>query len=341
MSEKKDIADANKKRKTFKIILFLSIIMTSTGIFFASYYSSLNKVYASYETTITKNIKGINEVNKNIEQLFNTNGTIDVEYAKKQLPSSINDLTKLKDNLTNSKPTSKYKKDHENLKLGLDNNLSIYRQALAILNDPSGSSANEFGTTLKTYRNDCMNFYSLIDIYNVKIALPKTSLTFIDDVLNDSYMAIRMQVEEDIKSNQTKEFISKIDTISKSFLDIKINYYSYVLKVRKNNMSYDDLLLLIGDNLVKLSNVQTTFKSLSIPTSTAATYESFKPLLGMYENYLKDFKLALTNEKIQALSAAVDSSTSESLYTSSNLKFAELENYYSVFIKTFIELKNK
>ena len=127
----------NSKRNIFKIILFLSIIMTSIGIFFASYYSSINKVYDSYETTLVTNINGINEVNKNIAQ-FNSNQTIDVEYAKEQLPNIINDLSKLRDDLANSQPTSKYKKDHENLKSGLDNNLLIYRQSLAILNNPSG-----------------------------------------------------------------------------------------------------------------------------------------------------------------------------------------------------------
>ena len=57
-----------------------------------------------------------------------------------------------------------------------------------------------------------MNFYSTVDIHNIKIELPKTSLTFIDNVLNDSYMAIRVQKEEDIKSKQTQEFINKIDS---------------------------------------------------------------------------------------------------------------------------------
>ncbi|MBZ9689414.1 hypothetical protein G9F72_024250 [Clostridium estertheticum] len=341
MSEKKDTVDANKKRKIFKIILFLSIIMTSIGIFFASYYSSINKVYDSYEATIVSDINSINEINKNIEQFFNTSGTIDIEYTKKQLPSIIIDLTKLRDNLANSQPTTKYKKDHENLKLGLDNNLLIYRQSLAILKDPSGPSVDGFSAALKTYRNDCMNFYSLIDIHNIKIELPKTSLTFIDNVLNDSYMAIRLQKEEDIKSKQTEEFISNIDTISKNFSDIKINYYSNVLKVRKKDMSYDELLLLLDDNITKLSNIKTTFKSLSIPPSTLPTYEAFKPLLDMYESYLRDFKLSLTSEKIQALNPAVGTSVSDDLYTSSNVKFGELENSCNVFIKILLELKNK
>lgn len=341
MSEKIDTKDANKKRNTFKIILFLSIIMTSIGIFFASYYSSINKEYDSYETTIVNNINGINEVNKNIEQFFNTSGAIDVDYTIKQLPSTINELTKLRDNLANSQPTSKYKKYHENLKLGLNNNLSIYKQALAILKDPSGPEVDGFSTNLKTYRNDCMNFYSLVDINNIKIELPQTSLTFIDNVLNDSYMAIRIQKEDDIKSKQTQEFISNIDAISKNFLDAKINYYSYVIKVRKKDMSYDELLLLVGDNFIKLSNVQTDFKNLSIPPSTIPTYEAFKPLLEMYESYLRDFKLAVISEKIQALSAMVAPSASDPLYTSSNVKFDELENYYNVFIKIFIELKDK
>jgi len=341
LSEKKDTEDASKRGKIFRIILVLSIIMTSIGIFFASYYSSINKVYDSYEITLVNNINGINEVNKNIAEFFNSSGTIDVEYATKELPNTINELTKLRVNIVNSKPTSKYKKDYENLKLGLDNNLLIYRQALAILKDPSGPEVESFGATLKTYRNDCMNYYYLIDINSIKIELPKSSLTFIDNVLNESSMAIRIQKEEDIKTEQTREFISKIDVISKDFLEVKINYNSYVLKVRKKDMSYDELLLIVNDNFLKLSNVKNDFNSLSIPSSTIATYEAFKPLFEIYEIYLRDFKLALVNEKIQSLSAVVDSSASDSLYTSSNEKFAELENYYTMFIKRFTELKNK
>lgn len=341
MSEKKDIEDANKRGKIFRIILFLSIIMTSIGIFFASYYSSINKVYDSYEITFVNNINGINEANKSIAEFFNSSGTIDVEYATKELPHTINELTKLRDIIVNSKPTSKYKKDYENLKLGLDNNLLLYRQALAILKDPSGPEVESFGTTLKTYRNDCMNFYYLIDINNIKIELPKSSLTFIDTVLNESSMAIRIQKEDDIKSEQTREFISKIDAISKDFLEVKINYNSYVIKVRKKDISYDELLLIVDENFIKLNIVKNNFKSLSIPPPTIATYEAFKPLFEIYELYLRDFKLALISEKIQALSAVVDPSTSDSLYTSSNEKFTELENYYTMFIKRFTELKNK
>jgi len=341
LSERTDISDDNKERKPYKVIFFLLIIVISIGIFYASYYSSVNKVYYSYENTIVDNIKSINEVNKNIEQFFNSDGTIDISYTKTQLPNTINDLTKLKNNLANYQPTSKYSEDHENLKLGLDNNLSIYKQALAILKDPSGPDVEEFGVNLKTYRNDCMNFYSLVNTGKSKIELPKISLIFIDNVLNDSYMAIRIQKEEDIKLEQTKDFISKLDTISKNFLDIKINYYSYVVKVRKKAMSYDEILLLVDNNLIKLSNVKMDFKSLSIPPSTMPTYEGFRPLLDMYEGYLRDFKLALTSEKIQALSAVVDPSTSDSLYTSSNVKFGEIENSYTSFIRIFIELKNK
>lgn len=339
--ENKNIADDNKKRKIFKITLILSIIMTSIGIFFACYYSSINKAYDSYETTLENNINGINDVNKNIAQFFYSNKTIDVEYSKTQLPNAINDLSKLRNNLANSQPTSKYKKANENLILGLDNNISIYRQALAILIDPSSPEVEGFNTKLKLYRNDCMNFYSLIDIHNIKIELPETSLTFIDNVLNDSSMAITLKKEEDIKNEQNQEFISKIDTISKDFLDVKINYYSYVTKIRKKEMSYDDLLLLVEDNFIKLNAVQTDFKNLSIPPPTFATYEAFKPLLEMYEDYLRDFKLSLTSEKIQALNAIIAPTESDSLYTSSNVKFNKIEGDYTQFIKIFIELKNK
>ena len=42
--------------------------------------------------------------------------------------------------------------------------------------------------------------------------------------------------------------------LSKDFLDVKINYYSYVIKVRKKEMSYDELLSLVDDNFTKLSD---------------------------------------------------------------------------------------
>lgn len=340
MSEKKEMAVVNNKKTIFKILLFLSIIMTSIGIFFASYYSSINKVYDSYESTLATNINGINEVNNNIAQ-FNSNQTIDVKYAKAQLPTIINELSKYKNNLASSVPTVKYKKDHENLKSGLDNNILIYRQALAILMNPHGPDVNVFWENLKTYRNDCMNFYSLIDINNIKIDLPQTSLTFIDNVLADSYNSTMEQKEATIKSQKVEEFTGKVDELSKSLTDVKINYYSYVLKIRKNEMSYDEVLKLVEDNFIQLSNVKASFKSLSIPPTAIPTYEAFKPLPDMYENYLMDFKLALTNEKIQALSAVVDPTTADALYTASNVNFGEVERFYNIFNKIFMELKNK
>ncbi len=340
MSEKKNIVDTNSKRKMFKIIFFLCIIMSTIGIFLASYYSSINKVYDSYETTLVNNINSINDINKNIAQ-FNSNQTIDVDYAKEQLPIVIKDLSSIRDALVSSQPSTKYKKEHENLKSGLDKNLLIYRQTLAILNNPSGKDVEISMDNLKTYRNDCMNFYSLINIHNIKISLPETSLTFVDNVLNYSYSALRIRKETDIKSQQNLEFINNIDGLSSEFLNAKTNFYSYIIKVRKKEMSYDDLLLEVNDNFTKLNEVQTKFRGLSIPPSAIPTYETFKALLEMHEDYLRDFKLALTSEKMQSLSAVVAPATLDALYDSSNARFREVETSYNAFLKVYVELKNK
>jgi hypothetical protein len=340
LSEEKKVIDTNSKKNLFKIILFLSIIMTSIGIFLASYYSSINKVYDSYETTLVTNINSINEVNNNIAQ-FNSSQTIDIDYAKEQLPNVIKDLSNLRDGLATSEPSSKYKKDHENLKSGLDKNLLVYRQSLAILNNPSGSDVEKSMANLKTYRNDCMNLYSLVDIHNLKIELPNTCLTFIENVLNYSSSAVMIRKETNIKLQQNQEFISNIDDLSKNFSDAKTNYYSSVIKARKKDISYDELLSQVENNFIKLSAIQTKFKSLSIPPTAIPTYEAFKILLSMHENYLKDFKFALSSEKVQVLSAMVDSSTLDALYISSNSCFMEVENSYNDFMKAYTELKNK
>lgn len=313
--------------------------MISIGICLTSYYSYINKVYGSYKTTLVTNINGINDVNKNVSQ-FNSNQTIDVDYAKKQLPKIINDLSVFRDDLLNSEPTTKYIKDNENLKSGLDKNLLIYRQTLAILNNPSGADVATSMDNLKTFRNDCINFYSLIDIHNASISLPKVSLTFIDNVLDYSDTAVMIKKETNIKSQQNEEFIRNTDALSTDFLDTKTNFYSYIIKMRKKEMSYDNLSSLVDDNFTKLNKVQTEFKNLTVPTSAISTYEALKTLLDKYESYLSDFKLAMTSENAKALNAVVDSSTLDALYTSSNTLFSDVESSYNNFIKAYTLLKN-
>ena len=304
MGINKNIINVGNKRKNFKLILFLLIIVLSTSIFYICYYSSITNLYSSYKTTLITNINGINDVNKNVSE-FNSNKTIDVDYAKKQLPKIINDLSVFKANLSNSQPTTKYKKDTDNLKSGLDKNLLIYRQTLAILNNPSGNDVETSMENLKTFRNDCINFYSLIDVHNASISLPKISLTFIDNILDYSDTAVMVKKETDIKSRQTQEFISDIDSLSTDFLNIKSNLYSYTIKVRKKEMSYYNLSKLVDDDFSKLSNLQSTFKILTVPTSAIPTYESFKLLLDKYESYLSDFKLAMTSENSKTSNASI------------------------------------
>ena len=313
---KNNVYADNKKRK-FKLILFLSIIMLSTGIFLISYYSSINKVYSSYKSTLTTTINGINDINGSVSQ-FNSNQTIDVNYAKKQLPKIINDLSTFRDTLLNSQPTTKYKNDNDNLKSGLDKNLLIYRQTLAILNNPSGNDVETSIENLKTFRNDCINFYSLIDVHSAPISLPKPSLTFIDNVLDFSDTAVMVKKETDIKSRQNQEFISDIGGLSTNFLNIKTNLYSSVLKVRKKEMTYDALSKLVDDDFSKLNKIQTTFGILTVPTSAIPTYESFKILLDKYESYLSDFKLAMTSENSKTSNESVTTKLLDALYTSSN-----------------------
>ena len=330
----------DNKKKNFNILLTLSIIMLSIGIFLISYYTFMTNVYNSYKATLITNINGINDANKNISQ-FNSNQTIDVVYAKKQLPKIIDELSVFKDNLLNLNPTAKYKGDNDNLKSGLDENLLIYRQTLAILNNPYANNVEASMENLKTYRNDCINFYSLVDVHNTSISLPKISLSFIDNVLDYSDTAVMIKKETDIKSQQNQEFISNIDSLSTDFSNTKTNLYSYIIRIRKKDMSYDNLSMLVDDNFSKLSKFQVAFKILTVPPSAIPTYESFKIVLDKYESYLSDFKLAMTSENSKTLNTLIAPKTLNALYTSSNSLFNDVESSYTNYIKTITQLKNK
>lgn len=340
MSEENHVVKSDRNRKKFRIIIFLSIIISSIVIFATSYYTSVNKVYNSYEGSLLHNINSINEANKTIA-IFNSKQAIDVDYAKEKLPNIIESLSTLRSQLETLEPTSKYKKEYENLKNGLVNNLFMYKRALVILNNPSSNDVNDSIETLKTFRDDCMDFYKTINVSDTTITLPKTSLSFIDNLLNYSYSAFMIKKEEDIKDLQVKDFTNKIDSLSKDFIDTKTNYYSYALKVRKNEMLYNEVLLMVNDNSIKLNDFKNDFnKNLSVPSSAIATYEAFRPLFQLYDSYLTDFKLALTSEKVQTLGSVVNSATLNSLYDSSNAKFLEVDNAYNNFIKVYTNLQN-
>lgn len=313
--------------------------MLSICIFLISYYSSISKVYNSYKATLISNINGINDANKNVSQ-FNSNQTIDVDYAKKQLPIIINELSVYKDNLLNSEPTTKYKNDNDNLKSGLDKNLLIYRQTLAILNNPSGNDVETSMENLKTYRNDCINFYSLINVHNASISLPKISLSFIDNVLDYSDTAVMIKKETDIKSQQAQKFISNIDSLSTDFSNTKTNFYSDIIKVRKKEMSYDNLSKLVDENFSQLNKFEVAFKTLTVPPSAISSYEFFKIVLDKYESYLSDFKLSMTSENSKTLSTLIAPKTLDALYTSSSKLFNDVESSYTNYIKAITQLKN-
>jgi hypothetical protein len=340
MSKENNIVVSNSNKYKFKIILFLSVIFISIGVFAITYYTSINKASDSYRDSLVTNMNSINEVNKSIA-IFNNNQTIDVNYAKEQLPNIIENLSDLSAHLTTSDSMSKHKKDYANLKSGLDNNLLIYRTALLVLHDASASDVEESMESIKTYRDNCLYFYATIDIKETKITLPQTSLTFIDNLLNYSYSAFMTKKETDIKQQQVQDFLNIIDGFSKEFLDIKTNYYFYAIQVRKNEMSYNQLLSVVEDNSKKLKNLKTDFnKSFSIPISAIPTYETFRPLFQLYETYLSDFNIALTSEKVQSLNNILDPSALDALYISSNIKFNEVTNYYDDFIKVHLELKH-
>jgi hypothetical protein len=340
LSEEKHVVKGDRNRKNFRFIIFFSIIISSIVIFATSYYASINKVYDSYEGSLLHNMNSITEANKTIA-IFNSSQAIDVDYAKEKLPNIIESLSTLSSQLEALEPTSKYKKEYENLRNGLDNNLLMYKHALVILNNPSSNDVNDSIETLKTLRGDCLDFYKTINISDTTITLPQTSLSFIDNLLNYSYSAFMIKKEADIKDLQLKDFTNKIDMLSKDFIDTKTNYYLYALKVRKNEMLYNEVLSLVNDNSIKLNEFKNDFnKNLSVPSSAIATYESFRPLFQLYESYLTDFKLALTSEKVQSLSSMVNSATLDSLYDSSNAKFLEVDNAYNNFLKVYTNLQN-
>lgn len=333
----------SKNKKLFVyLIVFLFVVVGLVSVFFWTYYSFSNKSYISYENSLKDYVHKINELNTTISTL-NTNQQPKIEKIKSEMPVLRDDFIDLKNELIKNAPPEKLKDDYDYLCEGLENNINIYKQILAIVSRPDSTEMENSINELKEFRNNCINYYFLIDKNKFQIELPNSCEKFIENIISFANKSVLDRKAKEIIKEQNIEFANNIEDISKRFSSLykKRDNMDYVLKARSENSNFDDLVSLIDDDKNLLDNLTTDFSKITAPADGSEIKDAFTSILENYKSYLNCFKKALQNEINQSLTGNIDESILTTLYSNSDKARIKLDISFETFAKLFAEFKNK
>lgn len=336
-----------KKKKSNKLLITcLTLILSAVviaGVFLGTYYYMMNESLGSVESGIKDYVKQINDVNKRLGSL-NKGQTLDTELAKKELPGDIEKLLNIKDNAQKFTSTERYKESFDNLVEGLNNNINLYKQILAVLQNPNSKDLQNAYNDLNKYKDECLNHYALFNVKDMKIDLPQEALQFVNSASAYTLELAKSRRDSDIKNSQAVDFSSKLDGISQRFVPLKTDYSQQLQKVRSGNGSFNDILNLIDQHKDQYNTIKKDFLSLIVPDDNArAVQTAFKGVLDSYESsYLPQIKFSVTNEQAKTTpSTPLKSDDIKGIYADANTNFSKMSDKYEAFLKAFNDYKSK
>jgi hypothetical protein len=332
-----------KNKSNKPIILVFSILgfaLLAAGIFLGTYYFLIDRNSNSYESNIKEIIKNINTVNVSTVKLSNNDKTaIDPDKARKELPGIIKALTDNKTKLQGLVPSEKHNDNHETLLNGLSNNILVYRQITAFLDNVNGKDIEAAGESLKKYKDDCINDYSKVSSNSVfKISLPTETTVFIDNTLNYINKLAGVLKEKEVILSQNLDFIGSIDEILSGFNKIKVDLSSEILAARNTTKNYDSVISLANRYRDDLNQLKQQLSNLSVPSEANNSYKLLTNTFQTYDLYLQNTIFAINNEKLLGDSATPEKL--QDLYASSNLKFSEVTKNFNSFLKYYADFKD-
>lgn len=338
-----------RKNKTVIIILeILAFILVAAGIFFGTYYLFVGKSSSSYEASVKEYMEKINTINNSMSsftdgQTIDTekkipDKIIDVEKIRKELPDKTAELSKIRDTLQSIIPTDKYSKSQENLISGLDNNVLMYKQLYAIVQNPEGKDLDISRENLKKYKDECIKYYSLVNQKNAKISLHESSITLVNNTLLYVSEVIKLQKDLQVKQNISLEYINNMEAVTSKFAPIKVDFIAQLSKIRNEKGNLDDMIVLLNKNQDELNKVEEQFSNLTVPQNAMTCNKLFKTILDDYEDYIKSFNYALNNEKLVGTNITNEQITQ--FYSDATSKYNNVVKDYNNFLKAFTELKD-
>lgn len=323
--------------KTLGIISLIAIICA--GVFYTSYKFFVNKSHSSYEKSIKIEINNINAINNNIVNYIEGD-SINKEKLLSGLPNEIENLKKIRSSVNSISPIKKYTKVHNYLEAGLDNNLSLFEEILYIVKNLENMDLDSSLVRLQGFRDDSLNYYSLVNISGTKITLNDKILHLVS---NTSYFVTALKKEtnsEEIEKSKNREFLNFLNTVSNKFNELDKTYKTNITSARNGIQSYKSVISLIDNNITNINNLEIEITQSSIHENGVDAYKSILKTIRDYKTYLYNLKFAIENEDLLSDDENITIEKIEALYKTPNKEYESVTKQYDIFMKEYEKIKN-
>lgn len=317
-----------KKNNFIFYTTLISFIIVSLIVFFIYYNSSENSSLRGLKEISIK----INKINDNLDSLIK-DYTIDTNKTKKYLNESIKNLNSLSSSISNIDINSENISIKNKIDLSINSTLKLYEECLSILNYPENIIDTSVIESVSNLKNECSNTYLSLKEDNIDIYFNKNSDLFFENFIYYINTILKINNDLSFKNTQTREFIYKIQSISKTLDTLNEDLFIAIDKIREDKR---DLSIIIDDISKKeqtYEDIKLSIYSLSIPEGSSNVYDSLLEYINSYKIYLTSIKEAVITEK-NLNDKNLDSSYFIKLYKNSKDK-----RQYS--LDCYTNLKNK
>lgn len=246
---------------------------------------------------INSSINVINTINNSLSSALKET-VIVPEIATDNLKDCILKLKAEKDKLKTIQPSNKYKNSYNNLIIGLENNIKLYEQTLAILNSPSSQDLPKAFNDMMNYKNNCEKYYKLCSSDGLKIKLTSNATIFLKNSSNYINALIKLKRDSDIKNSQKNDFLISMDKCIERFSKINEDLSPIYERLQRENKGFQVLIDDINKKMADFSDLKTSLYSIAIPSDAIDYYSEFQEILDQYDKYINNIFIEIkSNEK--------------------------------------------
>ena len=281
------------KKNTFIFYTTLiSLIIVSITSFFIYYNLNKNSSFRNLKS-ISLNINKINEDLASLVKDY----TIDTNKTKKYLNESIQSLNTMSNSLSTLDIDSKNIPIKTKLTLSIDSTINLYDKCLSILSDPENIIDSSIVTSVSDLKNECSSTYSSLKENNIDISFNKDTDLFFENFIYYINTILKINGDLNFKNTQSREFIYKLQSLSKTLDVLNEDLFIAIDKIREDNR---DLNVIIDDIYSKektYDDIKISIYSLSIPEGNSDIYDSLLEYSNAYKIYLNSIKESVILEK--------------------------------------------
>lgn len=271
------------------LILVCIITIISIGLFM------FNNSQTPRELKTLRSI-GVAITNINLENTLNINDISSKNYIE-SLEKKVIDMKNISTTVESLKTSTDYSSFLDRIKSGIDNNILLYNQLIAILNSPDSLDIYNSYENVDSLKNQCEETYLWCRDNDIPVYLTKENNDYLHNILLYINQLIKFNRDIDIKTSQKNDFIISVDRVNRNFNPLTEDLFSIIEAIKKDNR---DITVLISDVHSKIKNLeilQDELYLIPIPENGRPVFDSLENTLDLYKTYINTMLKALSAEK--------------------------------------------